>query len=108
MTSHDTLLLREKEQDRAGQLARRLTLKHMEAIAKDTRLPAEIACTYGITAEVVISYQAKRPPSGAARSGAEAERCNSLLSLNPKDFFIERKIADTLRTLQGLRPTPWK
>ena len=54
MTSHDTLLLREIEQDRADQLARRLTLKHMEAIAKDTRLPGEIACTYGITAEVVI------------------------------------------------------
>ena len=39
MASHDTLLLREIEQDRADQLARRLTLKQMEAIAKDTRLP---------------------------------------------------------------------
>jgi hypothetical protein len=26
----------------------------MVAIAKDTRLPGEIACTYGITAQVVI------------------------------------------------------
>jgi hypothetical protein len=34
------------EQERAEAVAKRLTLAQQQAIAADTRLPGEIACTY--------------------------------------------------------------
>jgi hypothetical protein len=54
MSNHDPKLLQELEQDRAERLALRLTLKHLDAIMKDTRLPGEIADTYGVTAAMII------------------------------------------------------
>jgi hypothetical protein len=42
------------DQDRAETLATRLTLAQQRAIATDTRLPGEIACTYKTTAAVIL------------------------------------------------------
>jgi hypothetical protein len=68
MTTHDPKLLQQIEEDRAERLALQLTLPQQEAIAKDTRLPGEIADTYGVTAAVVMRIQhsarVKQPPEG--------------------------------------------
>ena len=52
----DILLL---EEDRAAHLASRLTLLQLDAIANDTRLPGEIAGSYGVSAGVMIRIQAE-------------------------------------------------
>ena len=53
MTTHDPKLV----QELAEEFALRLTLPQLKAIAKDTRLPGEIAGAYGVTAAVVIRIQ---------------------------------------------------
>ena len=57
MTTHDPKLLQQLERERADRLALRLTLQQLDAIAKDTRLPGEIAGTYGVTAAVILQIQ---------------------------------------------------
>ena len=57
MSKHDPKLLQELEQERADRLALRLTLPQLKAIAKDTRLPGEIAGAYGVTAAVIVRIQ---------------------------------------------------
>ena len=54
MTTHNPKLLQQLERERADRLALRLTLQQLDAIAKDTRLPGEIAGTYGVTAAVIL------------------------------------------------------
>jgi hypothetical protein len=54
MTTHDDAMLKELERDRAERLALRLTLPQLDAIAKDTRLPGEIATT-AINPHAVLS-----------------------------------------------------
>jgi hypothetical protein len=61
LSNHDPRLSQELEQDRAKRLALRLTLKQLDAIMKDTRLPGEIAGTYGVTAGVIQGSSNKRP-----------------------------------------------
>jgi|SRR4051794_12028118 hypothetical protein len=43
--------------DRAALKSVSLSTEQIEAIAKDTRLPGEIGCTYGVSAAVVIGLQ---------------------------------------------------
>src|SRR6187402_793670 len=45
------------EGDRAALKSLSLSIEQIEAIAKDTRLPGEIGCTYGVSAAVVIGLQ---------------------------------------------------
>src|SRR5215203_7269710 len=59
MTSHNPKLVRKLEAERAERLAMRVTLTQVNAITKDTRLPGEIAGTYGVTAEVILTIQLK-------------------------------------------------
>jgi len=66
MSNHDQKL-RELEQERAERFAGRFTLKQLEAIAKDTRLPGEIAGAYGVTAEIILRIQHKARASAARR-----------------------------------------
>ena len=66
MTTHDPKLLQQLERERADRLALRLTLQQLDAIAKDTRLPGEIAGTYGVTAAVILQIQ-KNARAKAAR-----------------------------------------
>lgn len=47
------------EQDRAEKIAGRLTLAQQLAIANDTRLPGEIACTSKTSAAVIVRLQQK-------------------------------------------------
>ena len=70
MTTHDPKLLQELEQERADQLAARLTLKQLEAIANDTRLPGEIAGAYGVTAAVIARIQHKARVSKSQKRAA--------------------------------------
>jgi hypothetical protein len=74
LTTHDPKLLHELEQERADQLAGRLTLQQLEAIANDPRLPGEIAGAYGVSAAVIVRIQHK------ARQKAAAARRKRLLS----------------------------
>lgn len=84
MTTHDPKLLQDLEQDRAEQLAGRLTLRQIEAIASDTRLPGEIAGAYGVSAAVIVRIQqkariTKRREQAAARKGSLAVLVGMLL-----------------------------
>ena len=47
------------EHARAEHFLLRLTLKQLNTIAKDTRLPGEIGCSYGLSAGVVLRIQKK-------------------------------------------------
>jgi hypothetical protein len=67
MTTHNLKLLQQLERERADRLALRLTLQQLDAIAKDTRLPGEIAGTYGVTAAVILQIQRKARASAARR-----------------------------------------
>jgi len=60
MSSHDAALLRELERA-ADHLAQ------LEAIAKATRLPGEIAGTYCVTAEIILQIHHKARASEARR-----------------------------------------
>ena len=66
MTTHNLKLLQQlaRAPDR---LALQLTLQQLDAIAKDTRLPGEIAGTYGVTAAVILQIQRKARASAARR-----------------------------------------
>lgn len=70
MTTHDPRLLQELEEDRAEQLARRLTVQQLDAIANDTRLPGEISGAYGVTAAIIVRIQLKVRVSKAQREAA--------------------------------------
>jgi hypothetical protein len=59
MTTHDPKLLHELEEERADRFATRLTLQQLEAIAKDIRLPGEVAGAYGVSAAVIVRIQQK-------------------------------------------------
>ena len=67
MTTHDPKLLQQLERERADRLALRLTLQQLDAIAKDTRLPGEIAGIYGVTAAVILQIQRNARASAARR-----------------------------------------
>lgn len=45
------------EQERAETVTVRFTLAQQRAIVNDTRLPGEIACTYGTSAAVILALQ---------------------------------------------------
>jgi hypothetical protein len=47
------------ERDRTERLVSALTLKQLNAIATDTRLPGEIGSKFGYSAAVVLRIQAK-------------------------------------------------
>jgi hypothetical protein len=54
------------DEERTETFVTRLTLAQQRAIAKDTRLPGEIACTYKTTAAVIVRVQQvlrRRPPA---------------------------------------------
>jgi hypothetical protein len=74
MTTHDSKLLQELEEERADRFAGRLTLRQLEAIANDTRLPGEIAGAYGVSAAVIVRIQQK------ARQRVAAARRRRLVS----------------------------
>jgi hypothetical protein len=74
MTIHDPKLLHELEQRRAERLATRLTLRQLEAIANDTRLPGEIAGAYGVTAAVIVRIQKKAQYAEKQRDAAERRK----------------------------------
>ena len=57
MTPHDPKLLQELGDERTERRAGRLTLRQIEAIANETRLPGEIACAYGVSAAVILRIQ---------------------------------------------------
>jgi hypothetical protein len=44
-------------EDRAESLGFRLTLDQIKVLARDTRLPGEIGCSYGCSAAVIIRLQ---------------------------------------------------
>ena len=73
MSTHDPKLLQEVEQERAERLALRLTLPQQEAIARDTRLPGEIAGAYGVTAVVIMRIQHRARIAGQVRVARRRE-----------------------------------
>ena len=74
MTTHNPKLLQQLERERADRLALRLTLQQLDAIAKDTRLPGEIAGTYGVTAAVIFEIQTKARVSAAHRRRLKGQK----------------------------------
>ena len=84
MTTHNPKLLQQLERERADRLALRLTLQQLDAIAKDTRLPGEIAGTYGVTAAVILQIQrkarakaARQPRIAGGSKGKKAKAAKS-------------------------------
>jgi hypothetical protein len=67
-------------EDRAERFALRLTLRQLDAIANDTRLPGEIASQYGVSAAVLMRIQRKarefqrQSLAAAARALAEIKK----------------------------------
>jgi hypothetical protein len=74
MTTHDTAMLKELERDRAQRLALKLALQQLDAIVKDTRLPGEIASTYGVTAAIIVRIQHKARLSKLQKEAAARRR----------------------------------
>jgi hypothetical protein len=78
-TRHTAFLLEKQGADR---LAGRLTLAQLDTIVKDTRLPGEIAYTYGVTAGVIARIQhrgrvSKARGAAVARQRLEAAKAKS-------------------------------
>jgi hypothetical protein len=71
MSTRDAAFLLEKQG--ADRLARRLTLAQLDTIAKDTRLPGEIAYAYGVTAAIIARIQ-HRARLSKARGAAVARQ----------------------------------
>jgi hypothetical protein len=81
MTTHDRKMLQQLEADRAERFALRLTLPQLEAIAKDTRLPGEIAGTYGVTAAVIARVQHKARVSKSIKEAAARRHLKAAAAL---------------------------